>query len=197
MAERPIATGTVLSRFGAPVRTEYSPFAPLPPELSRLVDQLARVQYPITSKRELMEKLGGPAAPVFIGENVVEAAMALMFIPADFFPLATPANLAEKLSSYYATRRPLQRQRTLGARQIQDIARRFVTENPELVTAVATAIQSLAPAKGQKVDDDAVAARFLKSNQRLIERVAAAFRDLGRLRAEAREDRQERGESAG
>ena len=195
MAERPIATGTVMSQFGAPTKTEYSPFAPLPPELTRLVDQLARVEYPITSKRELLEKLGGPAVPVFIGENVVEAAAALMFIPANFFPLATPANLAEKLSSYYATRRPLQRQRPLGARPIQDLARRFVTENPELVSAVAKAIESVR--KDQKLDDDAIAARFLKSNQRLIDAVAAAFRDLGRLRAKAREDRQERGESAG
>lgn len=190
MNDRSVVTGTVLSQFGESVQSEYSPYASLPPELARFVDQLAKVEYPVTSKAELLEKLGGAEARVFIGENAIEALHALMFIPANFFPMATPANFSEKLSDYYAMRRPAQRTQSIDSAHVQSLAQRFLTENSKLVVALAKALQKLNGLDLDKLrdQDDKVAARFLEENQRLVQAVSAAFAGIGRLRAKAREE---------
>lgn len=193
MAERPIVTGTVISRFGPQLKSEYSDYAAMPRELSHLVDQLAKLEYPIGSKRELLEKLGGSAAPLYIGENVVEAGAALMFLPATFFPLANPVNLAEKLSEEYARRVPFERRRQLNAAEVDDLVQRFVAENPDFLVAVAKAVQTFNAFDLAKApDDEVVAGQFMKENRRLIDSAVSAFSGIGRLRAKSREDLQEK-----
>jgi hypothetical protein len=201
MAPKDVVTGTVMSQFGAPAKSEFSPYASLPRELEHLVTQLAKVEYPITSKKELLEKLGGSAAQLYIGENVVEAEAAIMFFPAAIFPIASAANLAEKLSEEYARRAPFARTRQLTEYEIDDLTRRFVAENAELFPAVARAVQTLGNfdlTKGP--DDDVLAGQFIKENKRLFSSLVTAFSNAGRLRGKSREDLREnpkKGQSAG
>jgi hypothetical protein len=190
---RSVETGSVLTQFSEPTKSEYSPYASLPRELSSFVSQLAKLRFPVNSKRELLEQLGGPEAPLHIGENVVMSSEALMFIPATFFPLANEANLAEKLSDYYSSRALRERSRTLGPEEAQDLAKRFVRENPEVVTAAAEAVRNLNAIDLKKEDDDdLVAANFLKKSRRLLDALAVAISSSNRLRAKAREDLEER-----
>lgn len=182
-----VVTGSILGRFGAPTKNQHSRYATLPPEVSRLVDQLAEVEFPVSSKQELLERLGGPERPLYVGDAVVEAGSALMFLPATFFPLASPANLAEKVSDYYGQRSVAERRRDLDAEEVQDLARRFFAENPEVVTATADAVRSLSGIKRTEgVDDDVVADRFVKENQRFVDSFASALSGIGRLRADSR-----------
>jgi hypothetical protein len=185
---RPIVTGTILTTFSEPVATQHSYFSSLPRELTNLTDQVSKLKFPIQSKHDLLEKLGGKTASVFIGENVVEAQHAIMFLPAHFFPVADAANFAEKLSEYYATRQRSVRRRAVTARELNDLARRFVAENPELVPVVGKVVRSLLDADKSTSDDDKVAGKFLSSNQRFVDAIGRAARGVGRLRAKSKED---------
>jgi hypothetical protein len=191
---RPIVTGTILTTFSEPVATPHSHFSRLPRELGNLTDQVAKMKFPIQSKQDLLAKLGGPTASLFIGENVVEAQHALMFLPAHFFPVADAANFAEKLSEYYATRQVGVRRRALNSRELNDLARRFIGENPELVPVLGKAVRTLLDAdKSESSDDDKIAGKFLSSNQRFIDLIGRAARGVGRLRAKSKEDLEEEG----
>lgn len=192
MAQRSVVTGTVMSQFSAPAKSAYSSYASLPRELEHLMSQLAKLEYPIGSKQEMVEKLGGPSAQVFVGENVVDAGAFLMFLPATLFPVASAANLAEKLTEEYAHRAPFARLRPLTQHEVDDLARRFVAENAELFPAMARAIQTFGSFDlDKRPDDEAVAAQFLKENQRLVSSLISAISGVSRLRAKSREDLQE------
>ena len=91
----------VVQGLSEPVRSEYSPYASLPRELSDLLSQSRRLEYPLTSKYDLVKKLGGRDARIAYRDHEVMAETIATFIPAQFFPIASVENLAEKISEFY------------------------------------------------------------------------------------------------
>lgn len=193
---RKLPTGSVMSRFGPEQPTSFSDFAPLPPELNNMMEQFAKVEYPIDSKMDLLRKLGGHEAPLFVGEMAVEAGSAVMFLPASVFPVATPANFAEKLCELYRQRSAIRPTEAVPPEEAKELATRFVSENAKMVQLAAKLLRWIAEEKSQTIDkdSDAFAARLMREHGRLFEEIADAFVDIGVLRSKAKEAVRERQE---
>lgn len=186
---RSLPTGSIMSRFGPEEPTRYSPYAALPPELASLMEQLAKLEYPLTSKTDLLRKLGGHEAPLIIGQMTVEAGAATMFFPASIFPAATPENLAEKLAELYRQRAAIRPQTVVSADEIKELASRFTSENAKMIQLAALLVRWIVQEKVQTIekDSDAFAARLLRENERLVAEVADAFASISTLRSKTGE----------
>jgi hypothetical protein len=78
-----------------------SPFVLLPPELQPVLARLKEIAYPVQSKQDLVAKLGGFDAKVdYLGKPAFVGPMT-MLLPANYFPIASADNFAEKISDYY------------------------------------------------------------------------------------------------
>lgn len=120
------------NKFGEPRVTDFGPFAALPDELAAIVKKLDGVEFPIDSKNQMLEKLGGEDRLDVAGELPVR--QLVMFIPAYYFPLTSVENAAEKLSEIYFQRRTMPR--LTSPCRSEDLRRRMdkvLDEQPELL----------------------------------------------------------------
>jgi len=173
-----IPRGGIFARFSEPTGTKFSPYASLPRELVAFVEQVGRVSFPVASKRELLKKLGGENSHVYLGDLVIEARTALMFMPASMFPLASVENLAEKLSDHYHQRVSAVRRRGLDGDEVAALAERFFASNPAVLEQAIQAIYNLGrlvESNGGRIEG--IGGRFLEENRELIRSIAHAVQN--------------------
>lgn len=186
---RKLPTGSIMSQFGASQKSRYSDYASLPPELENLMEQLSRLKFPITSKSDLVTKLGGYEAPIFIGEMSVVAGAAAMFFPAGLFPAATVENLAEKLADTFRQRASTPSVEPMMPDDAGQLVSRFASENAKMIQLAAQLVRWVVSQNSKAIDtdSDAFAARLVRENQRTFQEIGGAFAAIGTFRAKASE----------
>lgn len=172
------------SRFSALEKSPFSPYAPLPKELVPVLERFSDVKYPITSKKDLMEKLGGYEAQVEFGEGTVHAGAFVMFFPAQMFPVYSIENLAEKLSELISNRSiSPERKRNLTAEELRMISKYAIQKNPAFITALFRAMQQGSRLmKEQKVDPNELAKQFVSDNAALLEAFGPFVNSISKFR---------------
>lgn len=125
------------------VPSKISPFASYPKEMNEAVTFLKKIKFPIQSKKEFVEKLGGEDAYITINQRQVSAKMLVMFFPALFFPVSTLENLAEKLAEYYAERQAHPRIVQRDPKELTKTFQDYVNKNPDVVTSLISAISNV------------------------------------------------------
>jgi hypothetical protein len=126
-----------------------SPFASIPPDLVEVTRKLAdQLTYPVNSKAALAEQLGGVDKIVAVGDRKARAGTWVMFMPAEYFPIVSAENLAEKVSELAARRNPMPRTRAGGGTQLRAATDEFFRDE-RVAQSIA---KTLTRALGQPVD---------------------------------------------
>lgn len=185
--ERP-AGEHVFASFGEPHASSLSPYAVLPEELQRFVEQTAQLKFPVGSKKEFLDQVGGWDMPLYLGEVIAQAGMVLMYLPASMFPLWSPENFAEKLTDVYFQRRKVPELKPIDEKTMEALAKQFLAENEQLLVAVFRAVSGAAGLADIKPGEGVLAERFLEQNPDLIKYALIAARGSGTLLRSGRLD---------
>jgi hypothetical protein len=138
------ARANIFGDLGEPVPSRISPFAGYPEEVDRAVHALARGGFPIESKADLVQKLGGPDAYVPFRDDKVRADVVASFLPASLFPIVSAENLAEKVSEFYHQRVDAPRTQPIDAEELARRAEDFIGRDPRLAQAIGRAFVKVA-----------------------------------------------------
>jgi len=120
-------------------------YAKLPSELWEVVERVSKINFPIECKRDLVSKLGDKT-DIKLGNrgDSIDASTMAMFIPAQYFPMSTLDNFAEKLSEFYFQRRePIEKLRPKSAEEFKAKLDEIFDKNPEVIEAAAQLVSKL------------------------------------------------------